>query len=233
MKYISIFIPLCLLIHACTTEPGNLNTPQQTNTPLTLAVTKNNVPADNYSYAEITAVVKKRPAANDLIVFTTDRGLFPNNSNTYSVNISSNDTTRAYIRYNKAEVARITANVFGNDTKEVYVTFTPAYPSQILINPDVNTLPALFTSKSLITSKLIRPTGMASEGLFINYYDSTAVANGRSIGTFLNNTYSNSQGNATVEYWLQDTSYHGFVIIKGFLISDTGKVVGSNRIYIQ
>lgn len=232
MKYILIII-FCLLLQACSKVPSDLKAPQQVDNSLTLKVTKNNIPADNYSYAEISAILKKRPAANDLIVFTADKGLFANNSNIYSVNVSSNDTTKAYIKYNKAEVVRITAIIFGNDTKEVYATFLQAYPSQILIYPDVTTLPTLFTSKSLITAKLVRPTGMASEGLSINFYDSAATSSLRSIGSFLNSTYSNSQGNATVEYWIQDTSYHGFVYIKGYINSDTGKVMGGNRIFIQ
>lgn len=233
MKYILIFLTICLLNPACSKEPGELNTPQQVDNPLTLLITKNNIPADNYSYVEISAIVKKRPATNDLIVFTADKGLFANNSNTYSVNVSANDTTKAYIKYNKAELVRITATIFGNDTKEVYAKFLPAYPSQILINPDVTTLPPLFTSKSVVTAKLVRPAGMPSEGLLINFYDSAAVSGFRSVGTFLNNTYSNSGGSATVEYWLQDTSFHGFVYIKGYLNSDTGKVIGVNRIFIQ
>ncbi len=56
---------------------------------------------------------------------------------------------------------------------------------------------------------------------------------GGSIGRFFNITYSDSQGNSTVEYWLRDTSYHGFVYIKGYVNTDTGRIEGISRILIQ
>jgi len=232
MKYLFISLILCFLISSCTPEPGDLNAPPQVSESVELLVTKNNVAADNFTYAEISAVIKKRPVANDLIVFKTDKGVFENNSNTYSVNVSSNDTTKAYLKYNKADVVRVTATVFNKDTREVHVTFIPALPAQVLINPDSSSLLPLFTSKTRVTAKLIRLSGVVTEGTLVNYYDSTS-ATGASIGIFLNNTYSDAQGIATVDYLLQDTSYHGFVYINGYVNTGTGKITGKNRIFIK
>jgi hypothetical protein len=232
MKYLLILLSICTLITNCTQEPGDLNTPKQITDSLKLVVTRNNVPADNFSYAEISAIIKKRPASNNLIVFRTDNGLFVNNTNTYSANVSSNDTTRAYIRYNKADLVRVTATVYSKDTREVYVTFVPAVPAQVLINPDSSILLPLLSSQTKITAKLIRLSGVVTERTIINYYDSTAIT-GASIGTFLNITRSDAQGTATVNYWLQDTSYHGFVYINGYVSTGAGRITGINRILIR
>lgn len=233
MKNIFFLVVIVSIFQACSTEPGGLKTPQAIDDTLLVLATKNNVPADNYSYAEISVVIKKRPIITDQVVLTTDKGSFANGNTTYTVNVSSNDTVKAYLKYNKAEVARVTASLFGRDTKEVFINFLPAYPSQILISPDSVALPAAFTSKTTITSKLTRQQGLPTEGLLISYYDSAAVTGLRSVGAFFNNTYSNAQGVSTVEYKLQDTSYHGFVYIKGYLNSDTGKVIASNRVFIR
>lgn len=80
---------------------------------------------------------------------------------------------------------------------------------------------------------LIQQIHLLSEGMLVNYYDSAATSSGGSVGTFLNNTYSDSVGNTNVEFWLQDTSYHGFVYINGYINTTTGRVMGSNKILIQ
>jgi hypothetical protein len=221
------------IINSCSKEPDELKAPEQVGSSIELIVTKNNVPSDNYTYGEISAVTKFRPNANDIIVFKADKGVFSNNSNTYSVNVSSNDTTRAFLKYNKADVVRVIATIYNKYSKEVFVNFLTSFPTQILISPDSSTLQPLFTSKSNIKSKLTRQVGSVSEGLLINYSDSVGTSSGGSIGTFHNNTYSNSQGETTVEYWLQDTTYHGFVFIKSYIDTDTGRVMGLNKIYIR
>ncbi|MBK7234036.1 MAG: hypothetical protein IPH93_17660 [Saprospiraceae bacterium] len=222
-----------LIISSCSKEPDELKAPEKIDSSIKLIVTKNNVPSDNYTFGEISAITKFRPNANDIIVFKADKGVFSNNSNTYSVNVSSNDTTTAFLKYNKSDIVRVTATVFNKYSKEVFVTFLTSFPTQILVSPDSSNLQPLFTSKCFIKSKLTRQNGSVSEGLLTNYYDSTANSSGGSIGTFHNSTYSNSQGETTVEYWLQDTTYHGFVFIKNYIDTDTGRVIGLNKIYIR
>jgi len=222
-----------LIISSCSKEPDELKAPEQVVSSIELVVTKNNVPSDNYTFAEISAITKFRPNANDIIVFKADKGVFSNNSNTYSVNVSSNDTTRAFLKYNKSDIVRVTATIYNKYSKEVFVNFLTSFPTQILVSPDSSTLQPLFTSKCVIKSKLTRQIGSVSEGLLTTYYDSIATSGGGSIGTFHNSTYSNSLGETTVEYWLQDTTYHGFVFIKSYIDTDTGRVFGMNKIYIR
>jgi hypothetical protein len=159
--------------------------------------------------------------------------VFSNNSTSYSVNVSLNDTTRAFLKYNKSDIVRVTATVYNKFSKEVFVNFLTSFPTQLLVIPDTSTLQPLFTSKCYVKSILTRQVGSVSEGLLVNYYDSIATSVGGSIGSFHNLTYSNAQGESTVEYSLQDTAYHGFVYIKSFIDTDAGRVVGVNRIYIQ
>ena len=235
LKLTSPILPVlwCLLISSCSNEPDPLTAPKQVDISVELIVTNNNVPADNYTLGEISAVTKFRPSANDIIVFKADKGVFSNNDKTYSVNVSSNDTTRAFLKYDKSDIIRVTATIFNKYSKEVFVNFLTSYPTQILVSPDSSILQPLFTSKCLIKSTLTRQVGSVSEGLLVNYYDSVATSTGGSVGTFHNITYSNSQGDTTVEYWLQDTTYHGFVFIKSYIDTDIGRVVGVNKIYIR
>jgi hypothetical protein len=230
---LSLMMVCVLLMVSCSKEPDELKTPKQVDSSIELIVTKNNVPADNYTYAEISAIAKFKPNANDVIVFKADNGFFSNNSNTYSVNVSSNDTTSAFLKHNKADKIRVTASIYNKYSKEVFVDFLTSFPTQILVSPDSSTLQPLFTSICNIKSTLTRQVGGVSEGLLINFYDSVATSSGGSIGTFHNTTYSNSQGETTVEYWLQDTTYHGFVFIKSYMDTDAGRVVGTNKIFIQ
>jgi hypothetical protein len=222
-----------LLFNSCSKEPDELKTYYQSDHDFELFVSKNNVPADNYDFAEISAVTKVRASANDIIEFKADKGVFSNNSTSYSVNVSLNDTTRAFLKYNKSDIVRVTATVYNKFSKEVFVNFLTSFPTQLLVIPDTSTLQPLFTSKCYVKSILTRQVGSVSEGLLVNYYDSIATSVGGSIGSFHNLTYSNAQGESTVEYSLQDTAYHGFVYIKSFIDTDAGRVVGVNRIYIQ
>lgn len=232
--YTIIPVFVCLLsIVSCSKEPGALKSPTQVDSSIELVVTKNNVISDNHEFSEISAIMEYKPGANEVIVFHADKGVFSNNSNTYSVSVSSNDTTRAFLKYNKSEVVRVTATIYNKYSKEVYVNFLTSYPTQILVSPDSSSLQPLFSSKSLIKSKLTKQIGSVSESLSVNYYDSIATSIGGSIGTFHNSTYSNAQGESTVEYWLQDTSYHGFVFIKSYIDTDSGRVTGTNKILIH
>lgn len=233
MKGLTI-LALIIFTNSCSKEPDELKSPGPNESYLSLEVIKNNVLSDNNSFAEIRANAKFPSSANAIIVFKTDKGVFSNNSSTYSVNVSFSDSpTSAFIKYNKPDALRVTCTLFNKHSKEVYVNFLTSYPSQILMSPDSSSLKSSFNSKCLIKTKLLRQVGNVSENLIVNYYDSTANSSGNSIGTFLNSTYSDSQGQATVEYLLQDTSYHGFVYIKSYIDSDTGRIRGMNKIYIK
>lgn len=242
MKYFLILFAYFLL-WSCTEEPGSLNTPNFVNQPINtintndveLFITKNNIPADDYTYAEIALKINKRLFTNNEIVFATDRGTFTNNSNKYVVVSSINDTVFVYIKHSKSESIRLTANVFGNYFKEIIVTFIPALPDKIYINSNANSLPSSFSSRAQITAKLIKLIGTVSEGQSVTFYDSIEnCVSANCVGAFFNTTLSDNNGLASSEYLLQDKNFHGLVYIIGSIQTSSGMIIrGYNRILIE
>lgn len=194
-------------------------------------VTKDKPPADNYTYAEITIITQDLPPDYRALTATTDKGSFSNGASSYTRQLSVADTTRLYLRYNKAEIARVTASINNSSQRESFVNFLPAWPDLILIDPSVDTLPRRLSATAAIKATLTRSTGTVSDGQTIMFYDSTA-ATGTSAGIFVNTTPVTG-GQASTQYWLQDTAYKGIVYIKGYVLTDIGKVVGVNRILVQ
>lgn len=230
MKY--LYLSLCFALMACSDEPEALKGSQGIAGDLSLEGAAGSVPADDYSYAEVSAVITGRHSSGDRIIFTAENGLFANGQSKDTVVASSNEAVKVYLKHNRAGRVKVSAAAFGK-TKEVFVDFGTAYPDLLVINPDAGTLPSDYSSSSLITTYLVRNTGTASQGQWISYRDSVATAEGGSIGTFTQLTQSDAQGNATVRYWVQDTTYHGFVYIKGELQTPAGIKKGENRIYID
>ncbi|MEL1246320.1 hypothetical protein AAEO56_18755 [Flavobacterium sp. DGU11] len=228
MKY--IYTLLCLALIACSDEPEPLKSAQSIQGDIALEATVNNAPADNYSYAEVTAMITGRLSASDQVIFTAENGLFANGAATYTVTAVSGQAVKAYLKYDRAGQVRVTAAAFGK-TKEVFLNFVPAWPDALMLSPDTGSLASEYTSNSLITTRLLKNTGVPTQGLLISYRDS--IAGGGSVGTFLNNTQSDANGNATVRYWVQDTTHHGFVYIKGEISTPTGVKKAENRIYID
>lgn len=231
MKNFILYTLLICFLFSCSKEPGDLKTPNEADSGLALSVIHDNVPADGYSYVELSATVDKITVSTDQLIFVADRGTFANGKASYSVPVNSSGSNTAYLKYNKAEKVHVTASLGDKVSREVSATFTTAYPNQILLSSDSTVVNAYYNSLVPISAQLLRPFGKVSEGIQLTYYDSTVT--GRSIGSFFKNTFSNNQGQSTVSYSIQDTSYHGFVYIKGFVQIDTVKVIGINRIYIR
>lgn len=198
---------------------------------LKLSVVRELVPADNYAYVEIQAVVEDPEVLKEMktIKFITDKGTFPNDTKEYTITLGLDGVAKAYIKHNRAEMVRVTATVGNSYSKELNIRFIPSLPEQIFIEPSVASMVADPAAKSVIKARLVRSQGSVSEGQTVYFYDSTV--NG-SVGIFLNTTRSGTNGEATTEYWLQDTSYRGYVYIKGYVNTDTGRVLGMSRILI-
>jgi hypothetical protein len=54
---------------------------------------------------------------------------------------------------------------------------------------------------------------------------------GHQKGFFFNGTLSNDKGNTTVEFWLQDSTYTGYINFKAISLNDTS-VFGTNQVYV-
>lgn len=188
------------------------------------------VEADNYHTAVI-KFVTPTPDVNKKIVFVSDKGVFSNNSNTYTTSMSSGGTTRAYLRYNKAEIVKVKVEVEKVYSEEVDVTFIVAKPTAIIIEFSSNILLAKLGSKTEVKARLVRDNGIPSEGQIIQFSDYIDTSNLKSIGDFFNTTKSNSLGEVTAEYSLRDSTHKGSVYIEGKLLGSITK--GTNRIFIK
>ncbi len=198
---------------------------------LLLIVKQENVPADNSTYAKISAINVSKHEQVTTINFTADFGTFSNNDAGFEVHVSSHDTANVFLKSKTAGLVRVTASIGGSVASETMVRFLPSLPDQLIIEPDSSSLRPLYGSKSKIKAKLTKYVGTVSEGQVLLFSDSSST--GASVGSFLNTTLSDSNGMAFAEYWVQDTSYHGFVYIKGKIITNEGFVSGMGKIYIK
>ncbi len=95
--------------------------------------------------------------ANDLLVFSTDKALFANNTSTYSVNVSSSQTPLVYVKYNRPEIARSTVSVLAAMKAKSFTLILFIFIQlKMFITSDSDPLLPLFKSKTIVTSKLIR-----------------------------------------------------------------------------
>ena len=191
----------------------------------------NNVEADNYHYS-ILKFTTNIPDVSKQITFTTDRGNFSNNSNTYTTQITSDGITNAYLKYNKAEIAKVTVTISTIYSQELNVQFIAALPEQIFIEAAPTNLPPILNSKAKITAKLVRSLGSVSEGQIVLFSASTPT--GDTPGVFYNTSKSNSTGEATTDFLILNPNYTGFVDILGYIENNgVKKPVGTNRLLIK
>lgn len=201
---------------------------------LKLFVQTDNVPADNISYAEIYAVTKNLDPANRSIIFTADKGVFSNGEATYTIQAGANDTTRAFIRYSRADRIRIVATASAKYSKEIFLNFSTAYPKNIRIETDSAVLTPTLTAFTPVTVQLTRDPGTVSPGQVTHFYDSVAVGGGRqSAGSFFNVTTSDETGKTFAQYRIQRTDYAGLLYIKCYVETPAGRIYGENTVVIQ
>lgn len=201
---------------------------------LKLFVQTDNIPADNISYAEIYTVTKNLDPANRSIIFTTDKGVFSNGEATYTIQAGANDTTRAFIRYNRADRIRIVATASAKYSKEIFLNFSTAYPNNSRLETDSAILTATLTAFTPVSVQLTRDPGTVSPGQVIHFYDSVAVAGARqSAGSFFNVTASDDSGKASAQYRIQRTDYTGLLYIKCYVETPAGRVYGENTVVVQ
>jgi len=235
MKY-SLVICI-LLIMSCSDKTTDLIPPNLTASPvntseIALTVITDNIDADGVKYAELlfkvgpTVLAKYKEVNLDI----SPIGKFNNGATTQKLTIDVTGEAKIFAVSNVQGTATIKATA-GDFSKQAVVHFLPAYPDQIFIEPDSTFLPAMPGAKTIVKARMTRASGQVSPGQTITFYDSTI--NNASAGIFLNTSLANASGIATTEYWLQDTSYHNYVYIKGYVLTNSGRVTGVNRIRIR
>lgn len=185
-------------------------------------------PGDNYTYATIVAILDSTVVdTTNTVSFTTDAGTFPNGTASVSASIDLHGKAYAYLKSGSVLTAHVQATVGSHNVQNIDVPFTTSWPDKLLIN-----LPATasdtFTNRIDITATLIKNPGMPSAGFELGFY--ATDTSGKPKGSFYNITLSDSGGNMSVQYWLQDSTYKGFITIRGFLVRQPGdSVIGINK----
>ncbi|MCW3466262.1 hypothetical protein [Chitinophaga nivalis] len=198
---------------------------------MTLDVIKDNQPADNFTYATVVVKSKDPTVVNTLrtVTFTVDKGLFSNDAKSYTTNTTLDGVATAYIKCAQPDAVNVKAVIGSSYSREIQLHFEPALPDYLNIDMPGQLKNAL-DANTVITTTLTRLKGTVSAGQPVTF---TAFrATGEPIGTFLNQKLSNATGEAQANFWVQDTSYAGIVVIKATVKGNGGVVTGSNQLLI-
>ena len=199
---------------------------------LILPTIRDSVAADNYSYDEVVAKTKTPGEIQGRQVsFTIDKGSFANGSQQYTVTFGIDSTVSIFVKHNRSEFVRLTATVNNSYSKQLNLFFSIAYPDHVSVDPDSLLMTRIPGNHTAVIARLMRSVGTASEGQTVNFYDSTDT--GGSVGSFTNTTPSNNLGTASANYYIQDTSYKGYVYIKAYVQTPAGRVLGSSKILMR
>ena len=237
LKRISVYL-LLISVLACSPKPDALVAPtidtSITSADVTTTVTTNNVPADSYTPAEVTVQIKNTALIlpGTTITFTCDKGTFTNGSTTYSQPAGNDGLTSAFLVDSRAEQSDVTVSIGNYYAKSIAVQFVVAPPDQITLQSDSAVYSSPFTARPALKATLIRINGKPSIGQILTFKDSTANG-GLSVGSFLNIAPSDSTSTAYAQYVVQDTTFKGYIYLKGSIISGTKTISGSTRILIK
>ncbi len=198
---------------------------------ITLEAVKNNQPADNYTYAAVVVRSKDPGIINTSreVTFTTDKGLFSNDEKSYTTTTAIDGTATAYIKCSQPDLVIIKATIATAFSRETQLRFVPALPDYINVEIPGNLKNAL-DANTTVTALLTRTYGTASAGQRVTF--TAQKPSGETIGTFLNEKVSNSSGEATANFWVQDTSYAGMVVIKATVADGTNVITGKNQVLV-
>lgn len=198
---------------------------------ITLEAVNNNQPADNYSYATVVVRSKDPDIINTSreVAFTTDKGLFSNGEKSYTTTTTIDGTATAYIKCSQPDLVIIKATIAAAFSRETQLRFIPAIPDYINVDVPGNLRNAL-DANTVVTALLTRTYGTASAGQRVTF--TAQKPSGEVIGTFINEKVSNSNGEASANFWVQDTSYAGMILIKATVVDGTNIITGKNQLLI-
>lgn len=237
MKQLIIVVALASFVYSCSDKADYLVSPNLASEPintsdLSFTVLNDNIAADGISAAEllVTAGPSILSKYHDVNVKVSSIGKLPNGSDSMKLQLDIIGEAHVYVSAGAIGKSLITATV-GNYTKNATVIFVAAGPDYVHIETDAAIMAPRFDAKLNVKARLIRTPGLPSPDQSLNFYDSTTT--GTSVGVFLNSATSNVQGEITTEYRLTDTSYHGPLYLKGFLMFNGKRIQGSTRVMVQ
>jgi hypothetical protein len=198
-----------------------------------IMVLNDTVLADGIQYSEIklkldTSLLYKFTSVE---ISTSSVGHFTDGLSDKTTLFNANGESSFYINSTSYGLCNISAKVVNSISKQASVYFKQSFPDQISVGLSSGVANSSFTTTIGVTTKLLKNSGTFSNGLTVHYSDSTTL--NTSIGTFINQTITDSNGESVATYALQDTSYHGFVYLKAYVQTPNGKIRNMNKILIQ
>jgi hypothetical protein len=185
----------------------------------------NTIVADSYSKREIMLSID--PAYLNSVgsaAVTAEGGTISPSS----VNFDSNG--KAYVYFMAGNVGNGKINITVKSRTYSYdMTAQQSYPEFIYVNHIASESNDL-DKRIDIDLLLDRNNGKVSEGTMVTF---TAIdGSGISKGSFFNVTNSDVDQKIKAEYWLQDTTFTGFIYFKAQCITSTDTIEGSNKVFI-
>jgi hypothetical protein len=175
------------------------------------------IPADNYSYAQIMAIIDSTILdTTTTINFTTDNGSFSTGGTSYAAKVDIHGNAYAYLKSKVVVTAHVQATVGANYTQNLTIPFTTSYPDTMYINlPDSasNDL----ANRVSFSATLYKYLGSISPGLSVNF--SARDTLGTPLGSFTHVLPSDTTGTVNAQFWLDNSSYTGFVYFNAYLLN--------------
>jgi hypothetical protein len=192
------------------TKTIHFNTPNADSI-FTIGPYTDSIMADGASTMIFKAAINKNlPAAGQSVTLTADNGAtFSNGNATVTVNADGTGNATAYLKTSTIGPVHVVLSD-GNVTRNLTVNFVVSLPDYMLLNAQPS-LASGFGNSLPIKITLMKNIGKPSLGFLFNC---TAVDNiGNSIGVFSNQTASDMNGSATVNFTTGNSTYKGMVRI--------------------
>lgn len=199
------------------------------NNPITAG---DSISADNYSYAQIVASVDSSILDTTVTIsFTTDNGTFLTGGTSYVAKIDIHGKAYVSIKNKWPLSAHIQASVGSNYTQNLIVPFNSSWPDYIVVKLPASSPDSLKTRLSFSTL-LAKSFGTVSPGLTPAFLATDTSGNAK--GSFYAVTPSDTTGTVTGQFWLQDSTYVGFLYIRAvlYLNNQHDSVYGLSKLLI-
>lgn len=222
MKYKYLYLLPFIFTLLCCHKEEDLSLPDNF---LSIKVEKDFSSADDYSFNIVS--IQLNSLYNNLISnvsATVNLGSLLSSTSNFDVN------GKAYFYVKSNQTGKSTITITSKDKNFIsVVNFDVSYPESINVNNDAS-MSNKINNRMNLTFNLKRLSGKVSVGLPISL---TALdKNGNNIGSFNNISTSDANGNITCVYWLQDTTYLGFVNFKAQVITPNDTITGFNKVLI-
>jgi hypothetical protein len=191
-----------------------------------IKVEKDSIIADDFSLCKI-EIKLSNPSYKEKIKTATLKSNLGSLLSS-SVNFDSEGNAIAYIKSPNSGIA--TLEVTCNDIsfyKEIH--FVASFPQYIIVNTASSSSNKI-DQKIDISVDLIRDKGSVSNDFNVHYY--AYDKSNKIIGHFSNIKPINQDKKATAEFWLQDTTYTGYIQIQSKVFNLNDTIEGTSKILI-